>query len=137
MQEIDARCTFCRIVNAATTQRDGYKHCFLTCTTTARILTGILEQLDLDLDIDSIDFNLLYWFGIDNNDKAPQFVWLLFFDLFRYSIYRARLKKNVPNITIIKQSIEFWLDTLCNANKKLKTKLQNIEVLSNFTRALG
>jgi hypothetical protein len=135
--EIDARCTFCRIVNNDTVQRDGFNHCFLHCRTTFNILTNIVLTIGLNIDIDSVAFSNLYWFGIDTDKRETQLTWLIFFDVFRYVIYKSRLRKIVPNFGSISHDMNFTLRKLMLSNRKFRDHMLHSGNLANFTQAIG
>jgi hypothetical protein len=133
--EIDSRCTFCtfcRIKNNDTTQRDGFKHLFFSCPTTFDILQEVINLLQ----IDGVDIRPLYWFGINENNRA-QSIWVLFFDVFRFAIYKFKLKKHVPNKNSFLAEFNFHLKRLCLVNKKIKNEFFAQLELARFLQAIG
>jgi hypothetical protein len=67
------------------------------------------------------DLRYLYWFGINENKKA-QGIWVLFFDVFRFAIYKFKLRKNIPNKNSFLAEFIFHLKSLCLANRKIKNE---------------
>jgi hypothetical protein len=95
--EIDARCSFCRIVDRMTTEREGYNHIFFSCRSVSVLIDATLDKITLNLEKNSAEFLNLYWFGERGDESHSKVVWLLFFDVFRYTIYKYKMKKNIPN----------------------------------------
>jgi hypothetical protein len=136
LPEIDARCTFCRILDNNTGQRDGFLHVFFQCVTTKRLLISTLEKVNFNMDVNSVEFKKLYWFGLRENKKNRQ-VWLLFFNVVRYSVYKFKLKKNIPNATSFLKEIVFRMSKICLASRKFLTEFLNTTELTWFSGAIG
>jgi exonuclease III len=137
MPDIDARCTFCKILNKTTVQRDGYKHLFFSCDVTRRLLKSVIFNIDLDIDIDSDEFKNLYWFGINDGPNFSPKVWIVFWDLCRYSIYRYKLKKNIPNDAGFLKELCLHLGKTFLAKKNFKKAFDAQRELAWFSRAIG
>jgi hypothetical protein len=137
MPDIDARCTFCKILNKTTIQRDGYKHLFFSCDVTRRLLKSVIFNIDLDIDIDSDEFKNLYWFGINDGPNFSPKVWIVFWDLCRYSIYRYKLKKNIPNDAGFLKELCLHLGKTFLAKKNFKKAFDAQRELAWFSRAIG
>jgi hypothetical protein len=137
MHEIDDRCSFCKIIDNLTTQREGFLHVFLKCPTTKKILNSVIDKIDLNLGIDSDDFLKLYWFGISENGGHSQITWLIFFDIFRHVLFKFKFKKNIPNNDSFLRDFCTSLSKLCVASKKFKENLNLQQELAWFSRAIG
>jgi exonuclease III len=135
--EIDARCSFCRIVDRMTTEREGYKHIFFSCRSVSVLIDATLDKIALNLGKNSAEFWNLYWFGERGGDSHSKIVWLLFFDVFRYTIYKYKMKKNIPNADFFLRDFCFVLTKLTEVNKKFKSKFLSQQELAWFTRAIG
>jgi hypothetical protein len=109
----------------------------LHCRTTFNILTNIVPTIGLNIDIDSVAFRNLYWFGIDTEKRETQLIWLIFFDVFRYVIYKSRLRKIVPNFRSITRDMNFTLRKLMLSNRKFRAHMLHSGNLANFTQAIG
>jgi hypothetical protein len=81
MKEPDPRCTFCRIKSSAYAACDGFAHCFLLCPTVKQFLSTLTVKLKLVLDLDSVEFRLLYWYGYCKNTERQDVFTLIFFML--------------------------------------------------------
>jgi hypothetical protein len=91
--EIDPRCTFCRILNANTQERDNFDHCFLGCPIVDQLLLKFFN--DLNLTFAREESRALYWFGQYKDDilkKDVVFCYNLIFDTLRYVIFKFRCK---------------------------------------------
>jgi hypothetical protein len=84
-ENIDNRCTFCRIVNADTVHRETFTHLFYMCPVTKLLLRGLTRTIGLSLTLDHPGFIDMYWFG-KKNDKFFLSIFLIF-ELFRYCIW--------------------------------------------------
>jgi hypothetical protein len=135
LDNIDPRCTFCRIKDDRTTHRDNYRHCFFLCDTTRQILLDWLAMSGWALNIDDPGFEKIYWYGV--TDRGFDDTVLTMFEAFRYSIFKCRLKKNIPNAKIIDYSVRLVLDKLMVASRKFKERVMANNDLAWFTRALG
>jgi hypothetical protein len=50
IKEVDPRCTFCRIENTTTEERDSFLHCFFSCPIVRGFLTQLFLLIDLNFD---------------------------------------------------------------------------------------
>jgi hypothetical protein len=66
--EVDPHCTFCRILDRATTTRDSFKHCFFDCLTIRQMLTFIINNMTTGISMEDDNFIECYWFGIINGE---------------------------------------------------------------------
>jgi hypothetical protein len=135
LPEIDRRCTFCRIKDSTSTTTDGYRHCFFLCITTRQLLTDWLTKVEFNVNIDTLEFERLFWYG--STENGFDFVKLTIFEVFRYAVFKSRLGKNIPNVTIIDSVIKTTLSKLCLANKKFRNLLLSNESLAGISRAIG
>jgi hypothetical protein len=138
--EVDPRCTYCRINDADSIQRDSFSHCFFYCPTVKNLLTRVFSELGINFDNDDIT-KQLYWFGLADNNNINVYNTVLctniFFDVVRYIIYKARVWYIVLNYDELLSQLHFILKNLCRASKKFKNIFYNIEMFENFSRALG
>jgi hypothetical protein len=91
---LDDRCTFCRIINPQTLVRENFFHLFFSCPTTRLLLRGMTRLGGL---LYSPDENLLsekYWFGLI--DGKPTGSLILIYEIFRYLIWKFKLRRIVP-----------------------------------------
>jgi hypothetical protein len=88
-QQIDPRCTFCRIRNPDTVQRESLAHTFYDCQTTAAVIYHTMNTL-FDQNLTVIEKKKFYWYGEhpDPDLKKYKGYLLLIWDLLRYTIYQ-------------------------------------------------
>jgi hypothetical protein len=137
MKEIDPRCTFCRIKFGTEAARDGFAHCFLLCPTVKQFLTTLIVKLNLELDLDDNEFRQLYWYGYSKNTEKVDVHTLIFFECFRFTVYKIRLKRTLPNYNRVEKEFSTLILKLCKVNKKFKTAMETSKLFENFLPALG
>jgi Reverse transcriptase (RNA-dependent DNA polymerase) len=138
--EIDPRCTFCRIRNANTMERDGFLHCFFSCPVVKRLIIDFFNFLGVDIDIDTEGGKNLYWYGLIDNDTLTvrrHLSNVLVFDLFRYIVYKYRLKRRIPNIAIVVNEITFIVQCVCNVSRNINLSFVNNNLLAMLLQARG
>jgi hypothetical protein len=140
MNEVDPSCTFCRIANIRPPPRDSFSHCFLHCIPVSTLLIKINTLLGVELDLDSNDFGILYWYGIKNGQILTNLnatAYTLVYDCFRYLIFNYRLRKIIPADD---NFISEFIDTLTwvkKFNKKINTSILATYQGTNLLQALG
>jgi Reverse transcriptase (RNA-dependent DNA polymerase) len=139
--EIDPRCTFCRILNSESTQRDSFIHCFLLCPVTKKLLIKFLDNYGLNfLNADPESFRICYWFGNFSPTvmtAGKNFLLTLIFDVFRYIVYRHRLRRHIPNQDSFLDEYRFTMKTIFSIRNKLAIEADSWQPLARFTRAIG
>jgi hypothetical protein len=98
-------------------------------------LTDWLTKVEFNVNIDTMEFERLFWYG--STENGFDFVKLTIFEAFRYAVFKSRLGKNIPNVTIIDSVIKTTLSKLCLANKKFRNLLLSNESLAGISRAIG
>jgi len=121
----DPFCTFCKIRFGRTQSNESFLHLFKECLTTSSLITTVRDGID---NINEVNFTETYFFGLTVNGQGEfktDMVILLFWELFRYRIWKKRCQRVVPNGEQIKKEIAFALQGLSNLSRKWKTKLLN------------
>jgi hypothetical protein len=137
IKEISPLCTFCKIADPQTENRDGYKHCFFECRSVSDILFVLNQKLKTDLDILDTDFRTLYWYGYNDDFTDHQLSYLIFFDSFRYVLYKFRLRHILPDYVTAERELLYFLKKLFYCNRKLKNKFFENPLLAIFLQAIG
>jgi hypothetical protein len=138
--DVNPGCTFCILMNIVPAPRDSLSHCFLHCNTVGSWLDSLLSLTNFDLDRRTSQFKLLYWFGLyrpESMTTTRNVVFNLFFDTFKYIVFKNRLRKRIPNVESLIAEIKFTLFWVCKTNKKIKASCENTTELANFFQALG
>jgi hypothetical protein len=137
--EIDPRCTFCRINDDSTDARDSFVHFFYNCPTTTSLLKEFFKKIDIPFN-DDINTRDIYWYGIyDKDDMCVNTLtcFNLVFDVFRYILYKFKLRKVLPMFADIYDQVKFVLKNIGNANNKIKRELSKNKNLAIISQALG
>ena len=133
----DPRCNFCKIRDSNTTIRDSFVHVFYHCPTTLFLLTRLVGYLEPAPDVNSNMFYNLYWFG--NYDENPN--WevtnLVVFDLFRYLIFKFKMRRKIPNSAQFFGELKFLLEITARKNQSIRVSLLSNNLIANLLPALG
>jgi hypothetical protein len=135
-RDINPTCVFCRIRNI--NARESFRHCFWSCDSAATwrinfintFFRGVGGFLNLE------DF---FWYGMTTADQSPLInsvtntVW----DIFRYVIFKFKLRCILPNFQYIKNEFLFLLKCICNCNGKISTVINNLPIFLQQSQAIG
>ena len=143
---VDPRCTFCRIIDPDSTMRDGLNHAFFECPTARTLLRTTITKCEPVPDIDSRNFRQLFWYGTEvTEDEAEDgqlfpnanLPGLLIFETFRYTLWKFRLRRKVPNPAMLNREFDFALNLITIKSKKLRDSVASSNLLANFLQARG
>jgi hypothetical protein len=140
MKDVDPRCSFCRIVDPVTVQRDSFNHCFYLCPVVRKYLIDICSLIGITDEYNSDNFKKMFWYGLTRDSSKLNlnlFCYILFFDAFRYLLYKHRRRHHIPRPEDLLNELQFFLNHLCKANKKIKNAFLNISWYETFQRARG
>jgi hypothetical protein len=139
--EVDPRCTFCILTQHPDPARDSFVHCFYECPFAKNLLLHLCTFINLEIEYNSQEFRRLYWYGTSadalGTEKNNMSVFLVFFDAFRYILYRNRLRRMLPSNNESLFELSFFLQCILMSNKKLKLHFLNTEFLSRIFQARG
>jgi Reverse transcriptase (RNA-dependent DNA polymerase) len=134
---VDPRCTFCRIKDADTTQRDSLSHCFLHCCVTKKLLLSICDRIGID--ISNENFPQLYWYGIliDDPNKTSCLMSTIIFDIFRYLLFKHRQRRHIPNFDTFFGEYIFIMKVILKCSKSFRDSISGSNPLTRFLQAIG
>ena len=90
-------CTFCRIIDRASAERDSFLHFFRNCPVTIRLLEDWCNLFEPALQINSPTFQALYWYGAyPEYEEEPSLV-ILMADTFKYVLWKFKKRRKIPN----------------------------------------
>jgi hypothetical protein len=138
--DVDPRCTYCRVLNAGSDQRDSFAHALFECNTVKQLLNNICTRLNFGTTTSNNNFRKLFWYGVSENhepSKELQMGFLIFFDSFRYLIFKHRRRHHIPNDDDILEEIKFFIHNLCKANKKINAVFSGHNPLRSLLQARG
>jgi hypothetical protein len=81
-------------------------------------------------------FRKLYWYGTGNTDNFDP-VALLFFDLLKYCIWKAKVRKKIPRYQETTELLTAMVDTIAKCSKKIRVAITNNNLFSNMLQAPG
>ena len=138
-ENVDERCTFCRILYQETRQREDFIHLFRTCPITTGLLHNLFRRLRLPIRAPGPDpdaaFDKMYWYGIDGEEYFPALQ--IFFDLFRYCLWKFKTRRKLPRIIELSDIYLAILDTILTIKPKLRRLFFNNRLIANTLQALG
>ena len=136
-ENVSPFCTFCRIIDGETATRDSFNHFFFSCPVTNNLLLQWTRELNPAPDINSLDFKQLYWFGSGTLSYDESGSVALCMDLFKYVIWKSKLRRRLPNFIYVLREFTFLVETACTLSRKFTLRLQNNNLLANFLPARG
>jgi hypothetical protein len=140
LENIDPSCTYCNLKCNLPPPRDSMSHCFFYCNTALGYLTDILSLTNVRLPINSREFLLLYWYGIDGSQRinnATQSAYTMFFDTFRYIFFKNRQRRHSPTSLEFKTEFVCMLKWICKFNKKIKAIIRCTFINTILLQAIG
>jgi exonuclease III len=142
LPDIDPRCTFCRLVNTDSQERDNFLHCFFSCIQIRHLLTSFLRDIKYDFT-DNDDIKTLFWYGIQLNDegdnvsKYKTLCYNVLFDSFRFVLFKFRQRNILPSYETLINHVRFIINNICRCNKKFRDQLCEMENLTILAPARG
>jgi len=133
---MNPKCTFCRIIDREGAERESFNHLFYTCPVTKNLIGRIISDCNDVPAYDSNDFKKMYWYGIFINDEENVDAYLIFFSLFRTLLYRYKLRRKIPNPDCFKREFMFALSCIM-VNRSLNRKYRTLPMFSRIQQALG
>jgi hypothetical protein len=114
-------------------------HCFLHCPVVEVFLNTTCSLIDFQIRT-SADFEKLFWYGIKGEDDPPAkhiTEHLIIFDVYRYLVFRYRLKKIIPSHIMFLDEYCHYMRWICRTNNKLKALLFNTFPNTILLQAIG
>jgi hypothetical protein len=138
-ENVDDRCTFCRILYPAVQTREEFLHLFRTCPITLGLLRNTVRLWRLPITVPGPDpdpvFENLYWYGIENEENKMELS--IYFDLFRYVLWKFKTRRVLPRIAEFISIYTSLLDTILAIKPKIRAKIFNNRLIANVLQALG
>jgi len=134
-QNVSDKCCFCRIINPDTGTRESFSHLFLECPVTRVALNGFLRLSGNILQGNNPEIKNILWYGILNGnlDKDAALVMALF----KFCIWKSKLRKRIPRALEIYDLIQNLLATIVNLRPKIRLSMSNNIYFSNLLQARG
>jgi hypothetical protein len=135
IRDADPRCTFCRIRDNDTVNRDSLAHFFKNCATTSNLITQMRQKYFRN-KINDEDFAEHYWYGTGTGTEH-QSINLLVWDLFRFVLYQFKQRRTVPNFVTFDKEFLFYIGITITSNSHLREKIRHVRLYENLLQALG
>ncbi len=134
MQEHGFR--FVRIFQQTTfNQKENFRHLFFDCPVTRTALNGFLHLSRLRIRGNDPNLKNIFWYGTTNENECLDL--LLIFELFRYGLWKCKLRKLIPRSTEITKTVSTLLENILKIRPKILEKMESNPICSLFLQALG
>jgi hypothetical protein len=135
LANVNEKCSFCRIINPETNQKENFRHLFFDCPVTRTALNGFLHLSRLRIRGNDPNLKNIFWYGTTNENECLDL--LLIFELFRYGLWKCKLRKLIPRSTEITKTVSSLLENILNIRPKIREKMESNPIVSLFLQALG
>jgi hypothetical protein len=138
LQDVDPACTYYTLTKNFPAPKDSMAHCFFYCRTAETFLRDILTLINYTDNIYAHDFQMLFWYGFNGDiSSLSQVTNLLFFDVFRFILFKNRQRHYLP--TSLEFKIEFvsLFKWICKFNRDIKAGIKLRFNNTIFLQALG
>jgi hypothetical protein len=135
VQNLSDKCSFCRIINQETNTRESFSHLFFDCPISNLVLNGFLRISGLRVLGNDQNIRNIYWNGIVNGSVNKEL--FLINNIFRYCIWKSKIRKMVPRARNILNSVSNILTTVLLIKPDLREKFQSNYIRAPFLQAMG
>jgi hypothetical protein len=114
-------------------------HCFLYCPVVEVFLNTTCSLIGFQIRVNA-DFEKLFWYGIKREDDPPakhMIEHLIIFDVYRYLVFRYRLRKTMPSYITFLDEYCHYIRWICRTNNKIKALLFNSFPNTILLQAIG
>jgi hypothetical protein len=115
-ETIDERCTFCRLLYQGTNSREDFIHIFRSCPITVGLIQNLIRVFRLPIPVPGRNpdpyFDQLYWYGLDGDGTDGTLPVIIFFDLFRYCLWKFKTRRKLPRIIELTEILTSMLGTI-------------------------
>jgi hypothetical protein len=136
-RDADPRCTFCRIRDQDTMIRESLSHCFFDCPTVHDIIYRFNMDFFGQADPDRIKSG--FWYGTYGLDESifRQSINISIWDIIRFTIFKFKSRRILPNIHMIKANSLFLMKTTIFRNRAIMSYMRADPWFANLLWALG
>jgi hypothetical protein len=123
------------MVNANCTTRETFNHFFFLCPITNNLLRGLTINLGAKILQENQGFSRAFWYGDTDNkiDKSLQ----LFYDIFRFTIWKFKLRRQLPLLDSFTHTIFEQIRLICSMRPRLREDFAKHFNREIFLQALG
>ncbi len=135
VQNLSDKCSFCRIINPDTNTRENFSHLFFDCPISNLVLNGFIRLSGIRVLGNDPNIRNIYWNGIIQNSLNKEL--LLIFELFRYCVWKSKIRRTVPRARTILYFLSNILSTIFSIKPEIETKIRNNLICAPLLQALG
>jgi hypothetical protein len=135
VENVDERCSFCRIINPDTGTRESFPHLLLDCPVTRAALNGFLNITRSGIQGNNPDLKAAYWYGQINNLLSKDVG--LIFALFRFCLWKCKIRRILPRARDIACLMETLLGTIIKLKPKIGVSIIKDGIFSSLIQARG
>jgi hypothetical protein len=132
---VDNRCLFCKIINNETRQKESFVHTFFDCPVTRNALNGFIALSRIQVRANDPSLKHLFWYGTGENGMDKDL--FLLFELFRFCIWKVKIRKRIPRAVEITDLVRELLLTITKIKPGIREKMEKNIKCSLFLQALG
>jgi hypothetical protein len=135
IENVNEQCSFCRIINPETNQRENFNHIFLDCPVTRTALNGFLRLNRGWIQGNYPELKQAYWYGIVNGklDRNMSMI----FTLFRFCIWKCKIRKKIPRAIEIFNLVSTLLRLITSQRPKIHQSILHNNTFANLLQAPG
>jgi hypothetical protein len=119
--EVNASCTFCCITRTLPAPKETMPHLFFHCTTTQSLLSRFVAKYITNLEVNESNFFFANNTEFEYINRPLGFI----FDIFRYTVWHFKLKKEAPNFIFFENEFNYFLTVTLGSSKKYDTLITN------------
>ncbi len=133
MGEVNPKCTFCKIANEETAPKESFRHLFLDCLHTQKLLNRLYVILEVDYNPQQ------YWYATKTTTTGNVFDFSLYivFEGFRYIIWKYKLRRKIPNFKEVLRELTFMIEVFGGQGYKNLAFHNKDDILTRCKQALG
>jgi hypothetical protein len=135
LADVTDKCCQCRILNPDTANKETFNHLFLDCPVTRAALNGFLRLAGNIIQGNNPDLKNIYWHGILGGELNKNLG--LTFSLFRFCIWKFKLRKRIPRALEIFELVNSLLSTIVKIKPKIGQSFRNSLMFPNLLQARG
>jgi hypothetical protein len=135
MADVTDQCSQCRILNPGTVNRETFGHLFLDCPVTRTVLNGFLRLAGNVIQGNNPDLKNIYWYGLVDGNLNKNVG--LTFAIFRFVIWKFKIRKRVPRTLETFELVNTILCTIGKVKPKIGLSFRNSLMFPNLLQARG
>jgi hypothetical protein len=135
IENVNERCSFCRIINPETNQRESFTHLFMDCPVTRTALNGFLRINRSWIQGNYPELKNAYWYGIVNGELDKNVG--MIFSLFRFCIWKCKIRKKVPTALAVHSLVSTFVRLITTLKPKIYQSILHGNIFANLLQARG